>query len=518
MRVKYLSTVVLMILLCVPLLGDTYDNHSLCAVTVSEKDDLELLYKIRADIVGRKGDVYKALLTEDQLCQIREKNIKVEVLYDEMAAERASKATPGYCSNTAWPCYYIASTFNTTNPPSGSLMRHMLDLYNAHPSIVRLYDIGNSEDGTYDIIAMKITDNPDVEEAEPEIRIYGDIHGDEVSGMMVACDVLDWILSNYATDADAQKLVNDGELWFIPQGNPWGLMNQTRYNSNNVDLNRNFWGPDGSSDGSGDFSEAETQAIRDLTEVMGKRFVTSLSFHAGEVCFNSVYNYTSTPTTDEPIFFESRSGGPDGYADPSPYGLAQAYYDGCTTSGFWYTNGADWYITNGDTNDWSYYQWSDLDTTLEVTVDKWPDSSQIPAYTAEHRVATLNYMLKTFQGVSGLMTDQSSGAPLDGTVTATCTATSSPYVTVPHIYKDVLTDPDVGDFHRVLEPGTYTIECKAAGYPTTTVTGVVVNADQTTTVNCPMCSTSLVYLSSTVNDLCKYVTHQDRINIPDAAS
>ena len=502
MRLKFFSLVVATFFFCFPAFPDTFDTHTLCAVTVAEKGDLEFLYKIRDDIVGRKGDVYKALLTDGQICLLREHDVKVEVLYDEMAAERALFATPGFCSNTAWPCYYTASTFNTANPPSGSLMRHMLDLYNAHPSIVRLYDIGNSEDGAYDIIAMKITDNPDIEEAEPEIRIYGDIHGDEVSGMMVACDVLDWILVNYATDADAQKLVNDGELWFIPQGNPWGLMNQTRYNSNDVDLNRNFWGPDGSSDGSGDFSEAETQAIRDLTEVMGKRFVTSLSFHAGEICFNSVYNYASTPTTDEPIFFESRSGGPEGYADPSPFGLAQAYFDGCTTSGFWYTNGADWYITNGDTNDWSYYQWSDLDTTLEVTTTKWPDSSQIPAYTSQHRQATLNYMLKTFQGVSGLMTDQSSGTPLDGTVTATCTATSSPYVTVPHAYKDVLTDPDIGDFHRVLEPGTYTIECKAAGYPTTTFTGVVVNADQTTTVNCPMCSTNLVYLSSTVNDLC----------------
>ncbi len=268
MRLKFFSLVVATFFFCFPAFPDTFDTHTLCAVTVAEKGDLEFLYKIRADIVGRKGDVYKALLTDGQICLLREHDVKVEVLYDEMAAERALFATPRFCSNTAWPCYYTASTFNTANPPSGSLMRHMLDLYNAHPSIVRLYDIGNSEDGAYDIIAMKITDNPDIEEAEPEIRIYGDIHGDEVSGMMVACDVLDWILANYATDADAQKLVNDGELWFIPQGNPWGLMNQTRYNSNDVDLNRNFWGPDGSSDGSGDFSEAETQAIRDLTEVM----------------------------------------------------------------------------------------------------------------------------------------------------------------------------------------------------------------------------------------------------------
>lgn len=502
MRMKTIPVIAALLLICLQGFADTYDTHSLCEITIADKGELEFLYEIRADIVGRKDDVYKALLTDEQLCELKEKNIRVEILYDEMAAERASKADLYYCGATPWPCYYIASKFNTINPPAGSLMEHLLVLYDANPSIVRLYDIGDSEDGAYDIIAMKVTDNPDIEEAEPEIRIYADIHGDEVSGMMVACSVLDWILANYATDADAQKLVNDGELWFIPQGNPWGLMNDSRYNSNNVDLNRNFWGPDGSSDGNGDFSEAETQAIRDLTEVMGKRFVTSLSFHAGAVCFNSVYNYTSTATSDEPIFFESRSGGPQGEADPSPYGLAQAYMDGCTTSGFWYTNGADWYVTNGDTNDWSYCQWSALDTTLEVSTTKWPAASQIQAYTAQHRRATLNYMLKTFQGVHGLITDQATGAPLDGTATATCTATSSPYVTIPHVYKEVLTDPDVGDFHRVLEPGAYTIECKAAGYPTMTITNVVVNADQATNVNCQMCKTRLAFSSRSINDIC----------------
>jgi len=346
-------------------------------------------------------------------------------------------------------------------------MEHLLALHNAHPAITRLYDIGNSQDGAYDILAIKVTDHPDLEEAEPEIRLYGNIHGDETGAMMVTVDVLDWLLSNYATNATAQKLIDGGELWFIPQGNPWGLMGRTRYNSRGVDLNRNFWGPNGS-DESPAWSEAETQAIRDLTEVMGKRFVTSLSFHGGAICFNAVYNYTSTATPDEPIFFESRNGGPSCptsfCADPSPYGLAQAYMDGCTTSGFWYTNGADWYVTRGDTNDWSYNQWSALDTTLEVTATKWPDSSQIPVYTLEHRQAVLNYMLKTFQGVTGLMTNAATDQPLDGTVTATCTATASPYVTVPHVYKAVLTDPDVGDFHRVLEPGTYTIECEAPGY------------------------------------------------------
>jgi hypothetical protein len=82
------------------------------------------------------------------------------------------------------------------------------------------------------------------------------------------------------------------------------------------------------------------------------------------------------------------------------------------------------------------------------------------------------------------MTDASAGAPLDGTVTATCTASTT--IPVPHEYQAVYTDPAAGDFHRVLQPGTYTLTCKAAGYDDLVIPGVVVVADATTTVNCAM--------------------------------
>jgi uncharacterized repeat protein (TIGR01451 family) len=496
--------------------ADTYDSHTLCAVSVPDQDALDLLYSSHADIVGRKADVYKVLLNDEQLCALREKGLKIEVLQAEMDEDRRLWSEADDASKSlAATSYYTASKFMLTNPPAGSLMEHLLQLYNAHPDICRLYNLGATQDGAYDIIAMKVTKNPDVNEAEPKIRIYANIHGDEKGAEMVACDVLDTILAGYAAspqDQSAKKLVDGTEMWFIPMGNPYGNANNTRYNSNGVDLNRNFWGPAGSDEPPA-WSEKETQAIRDLTETptadhTKKRFATSLTFHGGDTCFNSVWNYTYAASGDEPVFWASRTGG-SGCSDLNscltiaPHGLAKAYQDGCTTSGFWYTEGADWYITYGDTNDWSYGQWTDLDTTVEVTATKTPSTSQIPVFTAEHRQAVINYMLKTFQGIHGIMTDQTTGAPLDGTVAVTATASSS--VTVPHDYPAIYTDPVVGDFHRVLQPGTYTVHCAAAGYPTATLQGVVVSADQSTIANCQMCKTSLVYSSSVVNDSCNSI-------------
>jgi hypothetical protein len=493
--------------------ADTYDTATLVAITTESKDDVQLLYDNRIDIVGVRDRVYKALLTGDQLHNLTALGLKVEVLDAEMRADRARWAAIA-ASSTLVTSYYTPSKFNTVNPPAGSLMEHLLSQYTAHPTITRLYNLGASQDGAYDIIAMKVSKNPDAVEAEPKIRIYANIHGDEKGGVMVSCDVLDTILAGYSAapqDATAKKLVDETEMWFIPIGNPYGNANSTRYNSRSIDLNRNFWGPAGS-DAPPAWSEKETQVIRDLTEASTadhakKRFALSLSFHEGDIVFNSVWNYTTAAPTDEPIFWSSRTGGSGcvGQTIPNcptiaPHGLAQAYKDGCTKAGFWYTEGYDWYGTRGDTNDWAYGAWTQLDTTIELNTTKTPAASQIPTYCAEHRQAVLNYMMKVFQGIHGVMTDLNTGAPLDGTVAVTATASAD--IAVPHAYQAIYTDPVAGDFHRVLQPGTYTVVCSAPGYMPTTITGVVVTADTKTVADCVMNPTGLKYASASLADSC----------------
>lgn len=465
--------------------SDTYDERTLVRITLPLISDREFIQSSRIDIVDAGPGWAKALLRAKDFQVLKSRGLKVEILKQEMVRDRAlwKAADAAAAAKPPTPFYYMASKFNLVDPPAGSLMSHLLALHNAHPDITRLYDIGDSASGLYDIIALELSANPDVEDNEPKIRIYGNIHGDEKSALMVPCDVLDWILANYPTNPQAATLVDHAEIWFIPMGNPDGNANNSRYNIHGIDLNRNFWGPAGNSEGE-PFSEPETQAIRDLTEVMGKRFNASISFHAGATVFNSVYNYISTATSDEPIFFSSRQGGPQGEAKPSQYGLAQAYQLGCTTSGFWFTNGADWYITYGDTNDWSYGMWSDLDTTLELTVIKTPPVSSIPIFCAEHRQAVINYMIAALQGISGRLTDHVTGAPLDGRVTVT--ATASNYISVPHVYQQIFADPDVGDYHRVLQPATYTVRCTVAGYPDLIFENINVTPATTTVVDCPM--------------------------------
>ena len=160
--------------------ADTYDTHTLVAVTTRDAEDVRALHDVRADIVGRKGAVYRALLTPGQLEQLTALGLRIEILRAEMEEDRRRWAeNDAAAAAMLATSYYTASKFDTVSPPAGSLMEHLLQQYNAHPDIRRLYNLGATQDGAYDIIAIKVSKNPDAVEAEPKIRIYGNIHGDE---------------------------------------------------------------------------------------------------------------------------------------------------------------------------------------------------------------------------------------------------------------------------------------------------------------------------------------------------
>jgi subtilisin-like proprotein convertase family protein len=377
-----------------------------------------------------------------------------------------------------FPAKALPATYFTPT----TLLPWLQSLVDTHPDIAELLDIGDSYlkvqgMGGHDLWAVRVTDHLDQEEIEPEIRLIANIHGDEKSGLMVLCDFLEWLLTGYeAHDPQAVQLVEEAELWIVPMVNPDGNEQHRRYNGNWVDLNRNFGGPEGHSDGEAPFSEPETAAIASLSSTFGQRFVLGATYHSGEICFNTVWNYSYAVPADEAVFFSSRTGGT--YCNPpgscptlSNHGLAAAYFDGCSQPGFWYTNGADWYRTWGDTNDWSYSVWGTVDTTLEVSENKTPDPSQIPIINGYHRQAAINYCLKAFQGIQGVVTSQENGLPLEARIL------------VHEAPQPFFTDPLLGDFHKTLVPGTYSLTVEADGFHSATATDIVVSPDQLTYVD-----------------------------------
>ncbi|UCE81099.1 MAG: PKD domain-containing protein [Methanobacteriota archaeon] len=206
----------------------------------------------------------------------------------------------------------------------------------AYPNIAKVYDIGDGWEKTQDladrdIIAIKISDNVETDEDEPEILVMALHHAREWPTSEIATQLIENLTMLYGSDPRISWLVDNREIWIIPVVNPDGLdfslsdpanedWRKNRRNNGDgtygVDLNRNYngsqngdplgeWGGAGTSNetwqstycGEYPFSEPETQAIRDLT--LNHSFVVALDLHTYGDLVMWPWGYTANATPDD---------------------------------------------------------------------------------------------------------------------------------------------------------------------------------------------------------------------------
>lgn len=351
----------------------------------------------------------------------------------------------------------------------------------AHPDICRKVTIGASVQDR-PIVAVVVSDNPSTEEIEPEMRIHGGIHGDEKAGATSTLNFLEVMTDNYATSSMCTYIVNTAETWIIPVLNPDGYYNNQRYNANGVDLNRNLsymW--TGSGGGSAPFCEPETAALRDLTmqnwpdiENFINPFVTGLSLHGGAACINTVWNYTGDPLPEDSGVVHQQA---------LDYAYSPGILDYFGTS-FWIAfPGFTWYQTNGDVNDWSYGECGTIDHTVEVHANKqppdWPDVDNA------HYMAILDFFTNSTYGIWGTVTNPS-GDPIDAHL-----AIGIDEGTDSEPLRFCRTDVTLGDYHKTLLPGTYSVEVTADGYLSQSVEDVSLGAQERVEVSFVLSQTGI---------------------------
>ncbi|MEC7948180.1 MAG: M14 family zinc carboxypeptidase, partial [Myxococcota bacterium] len=298
----------------------------------------------------------------------------------------------------------VAVEFLPAPPPEGPdgypTHEEMADalqaLAEAHPDTARLVQLGVSEEGRA-IWALRIsaTASPDL-----QWRILGDHHGDEPSSGVLALAVAEHLLRLHGTDSDITRLLDTDAVWIAPMVNPDGIARGSRYNANAVDINRNFghaWSAAAYRAGEAPFSEPETRAVRAHGAWTG--LGAGLSMHSGETNLGWVWNHDAMPAPDASLLED----------------MATAYLDACTTPGFWVTNGADWYPTTGDTNDWSYGRHGVLDFTLEVTLDKAPPAELLPQMIEDHIPAVVTFLSWPHRA-TGTVQDAETGLPVPAVV------------------------------------------------------------------------------------------------------
>ena len=300
-----------------------------------------------------------------------------------------------------------------------------------HPDTAKLIHIGWSVQER-PIYGLRIGDT---RSPSRTVRILGAHHGDETASAEVALDAARNLLDT--PSAPVSAWLQDNEVLIVPHVNPDGIAAMDRYNANDVDLNRNYgfmWSESEFRPGDYPFSEPETRNIRALGAWMPAGL--GLSLHSGATNIGWVWNYTEERTAHDALLEQ----------------IAASYANQCSTEDFWITNGAAWYVTNGDTTDWSYGRYGTLDYTIEVSGHKHPGPTQMDNVLSEHANAVEQAILWP-SWVAGQITDRTTG---DGVPAI---------IHMSGIEQPIVTGPD-GRFSRPVSEEAVDVRVESPGFST----------------------------------------------------
>jgi hypothetical protein len=107
-----------------------------------------------------------------------------------------------------------------------------------YPNLVNVFSIGKSVLGK-NIWCIRIT-NENITYQKSSCLIDGCIHGVEWEGGEACLYLAEYLLINFGNNASITDVLNSTEVYLVPLVNPDGRQDDTRYNNNGIDLNRNF--------------------------------------------------------------------------------------------------------------------------------------------------------------------------------------------------------------------------------------------------------------------------------------
>lgn len=373
-----------------------------------------------------------------------------------------------------------------------------------YPSLLQVQSIGSGwaklyaqqgieayEDYANDIWALKLSDNVEQEEDEPQYLFVGAHHAREPISVEMCMGIVYHLLENYGSDPRVTAIMDNSEIWVVPLLNPDGhkiVLDQTEVmwrknlNDNNgnqqidlssngngndgADINRNYshmWGNVSSTDnpydsvyhGAYPFSEPESVALREF--VLSKHFVASISYHSYGRYVLYPFGYAhnlSGPDAEEQGLLAQQMAQLTGYTGMPSYQL---------------------YPVSGSCEDWMYGVAGSFAYTVEMANQFIPSADQAALLVQEQIPAVLAFLERVnYKCVTGHVTDAISGEALQAHIYLAGMDNHVP------ARAPVYSRADFGSYHRFLPVGTYDFIVSAPGYiPQTgrvrvTATGVAV--------------------------------------------
>ncbi|MEO8146663.1 MAG: M14 family zinc carboxypeptidase [Bacteroidia bacterium] len=402
-KLTYILTILFSISLCITTLKAQTSSYKKIKVYGNQEQMNELLKKgVCMDHGDRKaGYWFASYFNSNEYAIIQQSGLKYEILIDDATAfdQNQNKTVSKLqsivnCNNNNAPVYPVPTHFKYGSMGGFYTYAEMLSDLDSmallYPNLITVkqpIDTGLTWDGNM-LYYIKVSDNPNVSEPEPQVYYSALHHAREPLSMQQLMYYLWYLLENYGTDPLVQEIVNNRELYFIPCINPDGyLYNEStnpggggywrknrRDNSDGtygVDLNRNYdeaWGyddlgssPATSSDvyrGPSPASEPEIQMVKNF--INAHQFVTGMDFH-------TYGNHILYPWSYIPDFYTPDSAA---YVQLAENYTAFNHYD------FGTCNQTLNYIANGGSIDWLYGEQTTkpkiYDFTPECGYSFWP--------------------------------------------------------------------------------------------------------------------------------------------------
>jgi PKD repeat protein len=357
-------------------------------------------------------------------------------------------------------------------PTYGAYVDMMYQFETDYPELCEVFSIGQTVQGR-ELLMAKISKNVTTREAEPQFLYTGTMHGDETAGYVLLLRLIDYLLENYGVDPKVTNLLNNSEIWINPNANPDGtyaggnnsVYGATRYNANNIDLNRNFPDPAAGPHPDGNPWQPETIVFMQLAE--DNHFVMSANTHGGAEVLNYPWDTWPHFTADNAWWvFVCRQ-----YVDTvhlySPTNYMNEFNNGIT-------NGYAWYTITGGRQDYMNYFQNCREVTMELSDTKLLPANQLNAHWDWNYRSLLNYIEQATFGVNGMVTNLGTGDPLPAKITIEGHDIDNSFV---------FSDPATGFYQRLLEAGTYNLTFSAPGHYPQTIQNIAVSRYNTIAVD-----------------------------------
>lgn len=377
------------------------------------------------------------------------------------------------------------------------------------PGIAKVYTIGYSTGAEYyepePILALKISNNVEVDEDEPAVLYLGQMHAEEVLGVEITMYMIDEVLNSPQFPFNVYRA--NLEMWFVPTWNPFGLgvihdgtdtSNSWRKNGrdNNengvfdfanivggdvdgVDNNRNFsfnwihgdpYLDDGSAElydyyrGPWPMSEGENQAIKNLAEM--QHFIYSIQWHSSR-----------TGNLSEKVFYSYNW---DGVKQSPDYGVnteAATNVAGLIPT----QDGVDHYEPSGgqgrkgSEHDWFYQNYATTQLLIECGTADLQPTPDIVDDTCERASEGAYWLMDRLLGTNGVDKSMLTGHVTDAVTGDPIVAEVILHDHVATYFEPRLTDEPFGRYWRQVESGTYTLTFQKEGYESQTIENIVAN-------------------------------------------